>query len=340
MILRQEVFDSYWTFAAERQEIFFKRIKNEPPPWTDNPILREYKFCNTYRASDRVSQHLIRDVIYKGNQNEEETIFRILLFRMFNKIETWQYLEERLGEVRLSAFDFEVYADILQERRDSGQPIFGNAFILCANKAFGYDIKHLNYLALLKSMTQDQVIARAITRAKDLNEVFRILRSYPLLGNFMAYQMAIDLNYSEVISFSENDFTIAGPGAVRGIRKCFTDTQDKSNEHIIKWMVDNQEIQFARLGIEFQSLWGRPLHCIDCQGLFCEVDKYSRAAFPELKSNRKRIKSTFQANSAAIEYFYPPKWGINHKVSETLKQYWEKKRPTTADEPRQLAFDL
>ena len=29
-------------------------------PWTEDPILDRYKFCNTYRAADRVSQYLIR----------------------------------------------------------------------------------------------------------------------------------------------------------------------------------------------------------------------------------------------------------------------------------------
>jgi hypothetical protein len=48
-----KVFDTYWRFAAERQEIFFRRIAGAPPPWTADPILREFKFTNAYRASDR-----------------------------------------------------------------------------------------------------------------------------------------------------------------------------------------------------------------------------------------------------------------------------------------------
>lgn len=321
MIPREEVFNSYWRLAAERQAIFFRRIANEPLPWTNDPILKSYKFCNTYRASDRVSQYLIRNVIYKGSQNEEEVVFRALLFRMFNKIETWQHLETVFGSVDLSRFTFKDYARALENRLNSGEAIFGNAFILCATKAFGFDKKHLNYLALIRQMVQKDNIVRQIVDAKSFKEVFSIFRSYPLLGNFMAYQIAIDMNYSNIIDFSENDFTIAGPGAERGIRKCFIDTADKSNEYIIRWMTENQEIQFDRLGIKFQSLWGHPLHYIDCQGLFCETDKYCRMAFPELKSNRKRIKASFKHNSGRIEYFYPPKWGINDRVSVTLEQY-------------------
>lgn len=338
MKIRQEVFDTYWKFAEKRQDVFFKRIRNDPPPWSDDPILNTYKFCNTYRASDRVSQYLIKNVIYMGSQVEEEIIFRILLFKIFNKIETWEYLEEKLGEITLLQFNFDVYANLLQIRLNSGYPIYSNAYMSCANKAFGFDKKHLNHLTLIQKMNQNDKIAANIVRAKNLEEVFHTLRNYPLIGNFMAYQLTIDINYSEVINFSENSFTIAGPGAERGIKKCFFDTKSKSNTYIINWMTENQELQFQRLGINFQSLWGRSLHCIDCQGLFCETDKYSRVKFPELKSNRKRIKTTFQANSQKIEYFYPPKWKINDKVLESINE--SKSDLKGISRPRQLAFRI
>jgi hypothetical protein len=57
-----KVFDTYWRFAAERQEIFIRRIAGSPPPWTADPILREFKFTNAYRASDRLSQYLAQPI--------------------------------------------------------------------------------------------------------------------------------------------------------------------------------------------------------------------------------------------------------------------------------------
>ncbi len=86
------VFDTFWRFAFERQEIFFKRVARLPPPWTSDPVMLSYRFTNVYRASDRVSQYLIRRVIYEGDQSEEEVFFRTLLFKIFNRIETWEIL--------------------------------------------------------------------------------------------------------------------------------------------------------------------------------------------------------------------------------------------------------
>lgn len=47
---RQEIYDLYWYFAYERQNIFLKKLEGKPYPWTDDPILKEYKFCNSYRV--------------------------------------------------------------------------------------------------------------------------------------------------------------------------------------------------------------------------------------------------------------------------------------------------
>lgn len=314
---RPEVYDLYWQFAAERQRIFFRRLEGCEPPWSTDPIFQSYKFCNVYRAADRVSQYLIRSVIYSDSQEADEVLFRTVFFRLFNRNETWTYLKARLGAVTLETFNPAHYAQILAERHAAGEKIFGGAFILCANKAFGFDQKHGNYLALLAKMFVTDKVQNQILRAKSLEKVYQLLRSYPLIGTFMAYQIAVDLNYGAAVNFSENSFTVAGPGAERGIRKCFEGTGRYSTQDVIHYMVDSQEAEFSRLGLDFQSLWGRPLHAIDCQGLFCEVDKYSRVAHPELKSSRSRIKARFRPSTDTIPHFYPPKWNINHLINPT-----------------------
>jgi alpha-glutamyl/putrescinyl thymine pyrophosphorylase clade 1 len=311
---RQEPFDAYWRFAAERQAIFFRRLRHEAPPWTDDPILRDYKFCNAYRASDRVSQFLIRDVIYQSGFDCEDTFLRIVLFRLFSKIETWKLLEANHGPITARSFDAGMFGETLDRKLGCGEAIYTNAFILTAHNAFGHLRKHRNHLALVEAMLRDELPAR-IACAKSLEEVYQQLRAYPMIGLFMAYQLAIDLNYSEIVAFDENDFVAPGLGAQRGIAKCFTSTGSLSDSELIKWMVERQEDEFKRLGLRFQSLWGRPLHAIDYQNLFCEIDKYARIAFPDLKSDRIRIKTKFRPTDSPIDYFYPPKWGINDTIS-------------------------
>src|SRR5262249_59362365 len=101
-----------------------------------------------------------------------------------------------------------------------------------------------------------------------------------------------------------------------GIHKCFLDRGGLNQPEIIRLMADRQAEEFARLGLSFRSLWGRPLQLVDCQNLFCEVGKYARVAHPDIMalSGRTRIKQRFTPNPAAISYWYPPKWGINDAI--------------------------
>jgi 5-hmdU DNA kinase-like protein len=314
---REAVYRAYWAFAAERQRVFLRRVAGEPGPWTDDPIISHFKFTNPYRASDRVSQFLIRDVIYAdGDFNADDVLLRTVLFRLFSKPATWRALERELGPIRRVSLRGSRIAPTL-ERLQANGPIYTNAFILCANKAYGHKRKYLNHLALVGHMFRRGALPRAIAAAGSLANVYEALRQYPLIGPFMAYQLSVDINYSELVDFSEDDFTVPGPGAERGIRKVFPNAKREEMAPLIHWMTAQQEAEPARLGIGLPTLFGRRLHAIDSQNLFCELDKYARAAFPALKSNRQRIKATFAPSPEPLELFYPPKWGLNERLPKT-----------------------
>lgn len=320
MFKKSEVFDVYWRFAEKRQEIFFKQVSGLRLDLTDDPILKLYKFTNTYRAADRVSQYLIKHVIYDetASRDNKEVFFRILLFKMFNKIETWEFLKKKIGVLSYKDYDFKKYDKLLSECLDQQVKIFSAAYIMPSGRQFpGYKKKHQNCLEVLNLMMKDDVPGK-VSQMNRMSDVFDLLKTYPMIGDFLAYQYAIDINYSLVTNFSENNFVVPGPGAKRGIAKCVTDKNKYSDTDIIKYMVDEQENEFKRLGLHFKTLWGRPLHLIDCQNIFCEVDKYLRVFHPELKLNGtgKRIKQKYVPNMKKIDYWFPPKWKINMLINK------------------------
>ncbi len=312
------VYNTYWKFAVERQNIFFKRLTNPREyPWTSDFVLNNYKFTNAYRVADRVSQYLISEVIQKGSQDKTEVFFRIILFKLFNKIWTWEYLQKNLGKISFSSFDFRTISNLLKKARSNGMPIYSNAYIMASGKSsFNHDFKHENHLRLLERMMADN-LATLLRECNTMQEGYETLLSYPTIGTFLAYQYVTDINYSEITNFSEMEFVKAGPGAKDGINKCFDDLGDYTNEDIIRMVCDKQEEEFNRLELNFKSLWGRRLQLIDCQNLFCEVDKYSRVAHPEYSgsSNRTRIKQKFQPSSLTpINYTFPRKWFLENPL--------------------------
>lgn len=311
------VYDSYWKFAAERQAVFFRRLESLPPPWTKDPVILAHKFTNAYRASDRVSQYLIRKVIYRRDLPEEvdEVFFRILLFKLFNKIETWELLEQSFGALTFRDYSFKRYERVLDKAMARGDSIYSAAYIMPSGGSLGHTKKHRNHLTLIERMMADSLPAR-LAESSSMNEAFELILAYPTIGDFLAYQYVTDINYSTITNFSEMEFVVPGPGAIDGIRKCFFDTGGLSDPDVIRVMADRQEAEFERLGLEFRDLWGRKLQLIDCQNLFCETDKYARVVHPEAsgKTGRTRIKQKFKANDEPIEYWYPPKWGINDAI--------------------------
>ncbi len=181
---------------------------------------------------------------------------------------------------------------------------------------FGGQRKHENHLRLLETMLQDDVPER-IADTRDMKTAFLLLRSYHSIGDFLAYQLAIDLNYSVLTNFSEMEFVTPGPGALDGIRKCFVSLGDYSEADVIQFVAETQADEFAKRELKFRSLWGRPLQLVDCQNLFCEVNKYARMAHPEVRgrTDRKRIKQRYKARPRQMFTWYPPKWGLNEAIA-------------------------
>lgn len=78
--------------------------------------------------------------------------------------------------------------------------------------------QHRDQLRLIELMMRDGLAAQ-LRRCKSMEQGFKILKAYPMVGDFLAYQFISDINYSTLTDFSEMEFTVPGPGA-RDIRRC------------------------------------------------------------------------------------------------------------------------
>src|ERR1700730_3740631 len=46
----------FFDWCRERHSVFEKRLAGQQFPWTDDPILTEYIFCNVFREQDKVTR--------------------------------------------------------------------------------------------------------------------------------------------------------------------------------------------------------------------------------------------------------------------------------------------
>lgn len=242
---------------------------------------------------------------------DEEVVFRVLLFKLFNTDVAWEILNKALRVIpSWQTFDEQRYGDILGKAKETGAKIWNPAYVQNQCYRTDLDTKHERYIALLKHMMEDGVTQK-LKAARSYEEAYWVLRTYPIHGEFIAMQHLTDLNYSPVINFDEDDFIVAGPGCLDGMQKCFGVRPDQHlAAQIIHWCVDNQVTCFQQIGLTPVTLFGRRLTAIDCQNLFCETDKYARVAHPQRNLKRTEIKQKFRSNGSLTPAFLPPKWGL------------------------------
>jgi len=319
-------YEVYWAFAAERQRVYRRRLDGELGALTEDPVIAAHRFTNAYRASDRVSQHLIRRVLYDRDRDWTDTFVRVLVFKIFNRVDTWVHLESALGDVDAESLLRGAIDEALAPRA-SKSPVYSAAYIMPPPRS-STGAKFRRHLDLLRSMLRDGA-ERKIQQAPTMRDAYSVLAGYESIGPFLAFQFLTDLNYSEHLDFSETEFIVAGPGALRGLRKCIADPGDLGTTDVIRWVMDQQGEAFGDRRLDWVDLWGRPLQLIDVQNLFCEVDKYTRAAHPELSALAPgtRIKQRYSPTSAPMTAWFPPKWGINDAIPSQYREGFSEAQP-------------
>ena len=302
-------FDYFWRYAVERQRVYHLQLAGHKPPFTDDPVIGAYRFTNVYRAADRVSQYLINRVQYDNSWDWPDTFTRTMVFKLFNRIDTWQYLVEQLGQPRLADLTKQRIDEVLMSIAGS-RPLYNPAYIMPPPGQMDGP-KFRRHLNLLRLMIRDKV-PQSVKEAKTMEEAFGVLRAYPSIGDFLAYQLITDLNYSPHLGFSENEFVVAGPGSLRGLRKCFAQATKASAPGLIRWTAERQDKEFASRGLPWRNLLGRPMQLIDVQNVFCEVDKYTRLAAPRLSqlAPGKRPKQYYRPTKEHLTAEFPPKWHL------------------------------
>jgi hypothetical protein len=160
----------------------------------------------------------------------------------------------------------------------------------------------------------------SILGSSSLEELYERLRGVNTIGDFLAMQYAIDLNYSILFDFREEEFIMEGPGARKGIDRTFTIEGKPNYPEIIKWVHDNLDTCMETYGFKPLYLPNRKPSLIDIQNCFCETDKLLRDKGVETEGKDiegKRMKSIFSHASSSskksVDYFLPPKWNVDSK---------------------------
>lgn len=181
------VLDTFYWFMAERHRIHQLRLSGQDPPWSKDELMNSYPFTNVFRVYDRTTQYILMNVIQKGSQDLQEVSFRVILFRLFNKPETWEYLEDHLGTPTLKWCEFDAGAyDRVLTLLSEKTAVYGASYI-CPAPSFGWQRNYSNHLRLIKVMMEDN-IPLALKKLHHLKDAHGRICLYPSIGDFIGQQ--------------------------------------------------------------------------------------------------------------------------------------------------------
>ena len=278
--IRPATIEEFFYWINERHQIYVNRfIKKQKKPWTDDKIFQRYKFTNVFRQLD-TGTIVLNNMLGKWFNNKTELkdmdvedaidiLFNIVWYRLFNRAEH----AEDIGFQ--SHKDYEFIRQVLLEKRKLGKKIFTSAHMTTGSggaiQKHGKIYGHLVAPVGIAEEFGEELISY-IYHNQSMRSVTKKLMELPIIGNFIAYEIACDLRFTPLLSGATDKLTWAnlGGGAVRGLRRLGMPIKVESMQKLYDMAL------YGRAGREV----------LNCKAFFelreiehslCEFDKYMRA---------------------------------------------------------------
>jgi hypothetical protein len=277
---------SLFAYMIERENIRHRKEAGAPPPWTDDPILREYSFTNVRRSEDRTTRQLLTE-FYRPNAvgtRPGDVLFNCAMARFFGRAEAVVHLGWQT--------DWDAGAVIDRARQWSG-PLFTAAYVITNNGQSGDKVEFVCRNVLTPLWHARHRIAEATMRENGWEFLVGQLRQLPGLGGtgFMAKEVAQDFMLATGWKPRDRDtFTPVGKGARRGLNRLHgrpVNERITSSGQNVEWQFLREVRQLFSNRHEFLPPDFVELQLHDIQFNLCEIDKYLRSKSGEGRPKRR-----------------------------------------------------
>jgi hypothetical protein len=257
-------------FIRAREAVRIAKEAGKSRPWTKDPILDKYRFCNVRREDDAVTR-LLRSNWYPHFIDNPDLWFAAVVARLFNLPDSLEALVSWT-----LPFKPEKMRSILHSRKRVGKNNFNAAYIVSTN---GVAMEKVDYIInrVLGPLWADRKHFRK--PFPSLEALYNTLIQYDGLGSFIAAQVIADLKYIPPFDKTPDWMTFAasGPGSRRGLNRVARPTQPVNSN----WIEGVWREALKELLGKVNAKLAQPLHAQDLQNCLCEFDKYERARLGE-----------------------------------------------------------
>lgn len=266
-------------FITEREHIRILKEGGAPHPWTLDPILQSYRFCNVRREHDSVTKWVAKH--WRNPHNAHEDLwFAMMVSRLFNWPETLTDIGFPLPFD--SAYIRRMYR-VLAKRVAARQKIWTGAYMISTN---GQTVK-FKHDYVIENVLKPAWRNRASIRPQGgdtLASFFERLCTLEGMGSFMAGQVIADLKYAAgsplFLATDWDTWATPGPGSRRGLNRVMERELHAPwpRDTFLKTLLTVRTALFDELAKRRATL---PLHAQDVQNCLCEFDKYERVRLGE-----------------------------------------------------------
>lgn len=304
-VLDEDVLNHHLQWVKDRYKIHINKDVNKlPAPWTDNIILQQVKFTNVRREHDRETRNLIENIANKHEHSMMDRMFNIILSRLWNKHQSWIYATSgQLLKFPMSSVVLNECLARTNSVKETDYTFYSSAYYTTAARhwmkkfytEFGFKYEDIPwfqspiYLAFKEFNTS---YYNNIVYAKDQKECYEAISSLHGFGEFVSYQLFVDFTYMEDFPFSENEFTIAGPGCKKGLDLLFKDKDGMTYEECLFWMRDNIDYNAKNLLSDLPED-ERIMNVMSLENTMCELQKYLKCVADVKAGKKPRGKNSY-----------------------------------------------
>lgn len=276
----EENLQMFWYWIYERQNIYHRRfVEGKKAPWTKDPILRDYKFCNVYRELDRNSIWIINNVI-KSNKfkDDKDRLFAMIVCRLFNRPETFM----ECGIPDYYNFNPKLFRLKIEKKVvNKGESPFTDAYLV-NSVAYGGLKKYVAYAEHVCKQVHDLIpdFLEVIKNSKNPKQIINSFKKINGVSDFVAYELYCDLTYWDgVMKWDLNDYVNTGPGCRVGIRLLFPkfSFNNEDTNEMMHYLRDNQDAYLKKYGFKdykhLNNKYGK-LTLREIEHSLCELQKY------------------------------------------------------------------
>lgn len=262
-------------FMLERHRIYLRReVEGLPKPWTKDPILRSYRFCNVYRELDTVTQW-IRRHIREPYANNRNLWFMLCMARQINWPDTLQEIMDE-GGWPTHEYDWRRVRAIMLARQARGEKLYTGAYMLNAHGTKPTDPKDKAFFTtryVLSDLWEHRGDMLRVLDERNLEKTADFLKKFHGWAGFTSAQAVADIKYTKQLSGAPDWWTWAapGPGSIRGLN-VVAGRELEAKLPAASWLA---EVNTLREKIN-QEWSYEPLHAQDMQNCLCEYFKYTR----------------------------------------------------------------